>query len=129
MFGSRQFGRHAHGFAWAWHGHAKPWPWRPKRTTWKAAMNMQNTTIAGTTMTREQLEVEKEELRRRLEEAEETIHAIQTGAVDAFVVAGPEGNRVYTLEAVDRPYRLFVEQMQQGAATLHADGTIVYCNP
>src|SRR5262245_24956441 len=120
MFGSRQFGRHAHGFAW---------PSRPKRTTWKAAMNMQNTTVTVTTMTREQLEVENEELRRRLEEAEETIHAIQTGAVDAFVVAGPEGNRIYTLEAVDRPYRLFVEQMQQGAATLHADGTIVYCNP
>src|SRR5262245_34231284 len=92
-------------------------------------MNTQNTPVASATMSREQLELENEELRRLLEEAEETIHAMQTGAVDAFVVDGPEGSRVYTLEAVDRPYRLFVEQMQQGAATLHAEGTIVYCNP
>ena len=36
--------------------------------------------------------------------------------------------RIYTLEGADRPYRLFVEGMQQGAATLYADGTIAYCN-
>jgi PAS domain S-box-containing protein len=74
------------------------------------------------------LQAENEELRRRLEEAEETINAIRSGAVDALVVEGVGGDRVYTLEAADRPYRLFVEQMQQGAATLLADGTIVYCN-
>ena len=68
------------------------------------------------------------ELRRRLEEAEETIRAIQTGAVDAFVVDGPAGNRVYTLEGAERPYRLLVEEMQQAAVTLYADGTIAYCN-
>ena len=79
-------------------------------------------------MTIEQLQAENAELRRRLEEAEETIRAIRSGAVDAFVVEEPDGHRVYTLEAADRPYRLLVEQMQQGAATLQADGTIVYCN-
>lgn len=71
---------------------------------------------------------ETAELRRRLEEAEETIRAIQTGAVDAFVVTEPAGSRVYTLAGADRPYRLLVEEMQQAALTLHADGTIVYCN-
>jgi PAS domain S-box-containing protein len=79
-------------------------------------------------MTIGELRTENEELRRRLDEADETIRAIQSGAVDAFVVEGPAGHRIYTLEAVDRPYRLFVEQMQQGAATLHGDGTIMYCN-
>jgi PAS domain S-box-containing protein len=79
-------------------------------------------------MTLETLHAENEELRRRLEEAEETIRAIQNGDVDAFVVKESSGHQVYTLETADRPYRLFVEQMQQGAATLHADGTIVYCN-
>jgi len=74
------------------------------------------------------LQAEIADLRNRLQEAEETIVAIQTGAVDAFVVQGPDGNRVYTLEGADRPYRLLVEQMQQGAATLLADGTIAYCN-
>jgi PAS domain S-box-containing protein len=76
----------------------------------------------------ETLRREIADLQRRLEEAEETIRAIHTGAVDALVFAEPTGNRVYTLESADRPYRLLVEQMQQGAATLHADGTIAYCN-
>ncbi len=67
-------------------------------------------------------------LRLRLEEAEETIRAIRSGAVDAFVVEVPNGARVYTLETADRPYRLLVEEMQQGAITLRDDGTIAYCN-
>ena len=68
------------------------------------------------------------ELRQRLEEAEETVRAIQTGGVDALVVQEAQGSRVYTLEGADRPYRLLVEQMQQGAVTLDADGTILYSN-
>jgi len=79
-------------------------------------------------MTLKNLQAENAELRLRLEEAEETTRAIQGGAIDAIVVGGEAGHRVYTLESVDRPYRLFVEQMQQGAATLLADGTLVYCN-
>ena len=76
----------------------------------------------------EEVRAENARLRRRLEEAEETIQAIRNGAVDAFVVAeGPE-QRVYTLEGADRPYRLLIEEMQQGAATLQADGTILYGN-
>ena len=53
------------------------------------------------------------ELQLRLEEAEETIRAIRSGTVDAFVVDVPNGARVYTLETADRPYRLLVEKMQQ----------------
>lgn len=64
----------------------------------------------------------------RLEEAEETLRAIQNGTVDAIVVDEQGDRRVYSLDGADRPYRLMVEQMQQGAATLRADGTIVYCN-
>ena len=68
------------------------------------------------------------ELRLRLEEAEETIRAIRSGAVDAVVVEEPHGPRVYTLQTADRPYRLLVEEMQQGAVTLSNDGSIAYCN-
>ncbi len=68
------------------------------------------------------------ELRLRLEEAEETIRAIRSGAVDAFVIEVPHGAQVYTLQTADRPYRLLVEEMQQGALTLSDDGTIAYCN-
>jgi signal transduction histidine kinase len=74
------------------------------------------------------LRAENAELRRRLDEAEETLRAIHEGAVDAFIVQESAGNRVYTLEGADRPYRLLVEQMQQGAATLNSDDTIAYCN-
>src|SRR3954463_14881502 len=69
------------------------------------------------------------ELRRRLEEAEETIRAIREDEVDAFVVSHGEADRVLTLESADRPYRVLVESMQQGALTLSADGTILYGNP
>src|SRR5689334_8473171 len=68
------------------------------------------------------------ELRRRLQEAEDTINAIREGHVEALVVAGPDGERVYTLRSADQPYRLMVEQMREGALTLSDDGTILYCN-
>ncbi|MGA7399257.1 MAG: histidine kinase [Candidatus Sulfotelmatobacter sp.] len=63
-----------------------------------------------------------------MEEAEQTLRAIQYGTVDAFVVEEPEGHRVYTLEGSDLPYSTLVEKMQQGAAMLDARGYIVYCN-
>ena len=68
------------------------------------------------------------ELLARLEQAEDTIRAIQQGSVDAFVLQELASYRVRTLEDADRHYRVFVEQMQQGVATLHVDGTIIYCN-
>jgi PAS domain S-box-containing protein len=67
-------------------------------------------------------------LRARLAEAEETLHAIRQGEVDAVVVSGASGPQVYTLLNADRPYRTFVERMQEGALTLTPDGTILYAN-
>lgn len=66
---------------------------------------------------------------RLVEEAEQTLHAIRQGAVDAFVVEESEGHRVYTLDSADLPYSALVERMQQGAAMLDANGDIIYCNP
>ncbi|RPJ04455.1 MAG: PAS domain-containing hybrid sensor histidine kinase/response regulator [Deltaproteobacteria bacterium] len=71
---------------------------------------------------------EIEDLRFRLEEAEETLRAIGNGAVDAFVVSGPEGDQIFTLSGAEHPYRVLVETMTEGAVTLAADGTILYCN-
>jgi PAS domain S-box-containing protein len=68
------------------------------------------------------------ELEARLREAEETIEAIRNGDVDAVVVDGPAGHQVYTLENADRPYRVLIEQMQEGAVTMSNDGTVLYCN-
>jgi len=75
------------------------------------------------------LRAENADLRLRLDEAEETLRAIRSGMVDALVVGDGPNRRVYTLDGADRAYRLWVEQMSQGAATLAADGTVAYCNP
>lgn len=71
---------------------------------------------------------ELEELRDRLREAEDALDVIRGGGVDAVVVGGPLGQQVYTITNADRPYRLLIEQMKEGAVTLSQDGLIVYCN-
>ena len=67
-------------------------------------------------------------LRSRLREVEDTLKAIRDGHVDALVVDSPDGEQLYALRTADQPYRLMVEQMREGALTLSADGTILYCN-
>lgn len=76
----------------------------------------------------EELLRENEELRTRLEEAEDALRAIRSGEVDALVIYGEEGERVFTLQGADHPYRVMVESIHEGAATLQADATILYCN-
>jgi two-component system CheB/CheR fusion protein len=71
---------------------------------------------------------ELEILTARLAEAEETLRAIRSGEVDALVVAGTRGDQVFTLRGADHSYRVFLEGMHEGAATLGADGTLLYCN-
>ena len=68
------------------------------------------------------------ELEAALQEANETLDAIRNGDVDAVVVGSDAGQIVYTLESADRPYRVLVEQMREGALTLSGDGVILYCN-
>jgi PAS domain S-box-containing protein len=75
-----------------------------------------------------QVLLEFEELRARLDEAEQTLNAIREGEVDALVVYGDRGEQVYTLKGAEQPYRIFVEQMQEGAATLGEDGLVLYAN-
>ena len=69
------------------------------------------------------------ELQIRLNEAEETLDAIQNGEVDAIVT--PQGyNRpkVYTLESADTLYRNIVQEMSKDSLPLTKDGTIFYSN-
>lgn len=74
------------------------------------------------------LAAENEDLRARLAEAEETLQAIRSGEVDALVVSGPEGDKVFTLKGADYPYRVLIEEMNQGAVTLTDNGLILYAN-
>ncbi len=76
----------------------------------------------------ERLQRENEELRSRLEESEQTLNAIRNGEVDALVVSGLRGERVFTLLGADQSYRMLIEDMNEGALTLTAQGLILYAN-
>ena len=76
----------------------------------------------------ERPDAEVEDLRAQLREAQEALEVIRSGEVDALVVGGPLGQHVYTITNADRPYRLLIEQMKDGAVTLSHTGLIVYCN-
>ena len=69
-----------------------------------------------------------EELYGGFFEAEETLSAIRRGEVDAFVVSTSDGEKIYTLNTAEHPYRVLIEQMREGAALFSADGTILYSN-
>ena len=69
-----------------------------------------------------------DELHNRLQEAEDTVRAIRAGEIDALVVTGPLGEKVFILRGADHPYQVIVEEMNEGAATLSPEGTILYCN-
>jgi PAS domain S-box-containing protein len=64
----------------------------------------------------------------RLETAEDTLRAIQSGEVDALMVSGRRGEQVVSLKGGERAYRMLVEAMSEGAATLSRDGAVLYCN-
>jgi PAS domain S-box-containing protein len=78
--------------------------------------------------THSELLLENDELRARLEEAEETLRAIRNHEVDALMVEGPEGEQVFTLKGAEQPYRIIVEAMGEGAVTIAPDQTVLYCN-
>jgi diguanylate cyclase (GGDEF)-like protein len=65
----------------------------------------------------------------RMYEAEDTLRAIGAGEIDAFVVRDDaDRERVFTLSTADRPYRTFVENMRDGAATLSSNGLVLFAN-
>jgi PAS domain S-box-containing protein len=74
------------------------------------------------------LDPEIVELRRRLEEAEETLRAIRSGEVDALVIDAPQGEVVYTLTSADYPYRVMIDEMNEGAVSVAPDSIILYSN-
>jgi PAS domain S-box-containing protein len=78
----------------------------------------------------EDLRRELADLRERVEVSEAIVQAIDRAEVDAFLVRGrgDSDEEVLVLGGADRPYRLLIERMQQGAATLSRDGAILYSN-
>jgi PAS domain S-box-containing protein len=74
------------------------------------------------------LVAENRDLRAKLEAVQEMLRAIRADEVDALVTEKEGAPQVRTLGGADVAYRTFVEVMCQGAATIAADGTVLYCN-
>lgn len=74
------------------------------------------------------LRVEFDKLRLLYDEAQQALDAIRNGQVDSLVVEGPNGPRLFSLEGADHSYRVLMEAMSEGAATLGEAGVILYCN-
>ena len=74
----------------------------------------------------EQSRSKNEALRARVAELEDTLLAIREGRVDALVIHGDAGEQVFTLQGAEHPYRVLVESISEGAATLDASGTVLH---
>jgi PAS domain S-box-containing protein/putative nucleotidyltransferase with HDIG domain len=71
---------------------------------------------------------EVDDLRARLAEAEETLRAIGSGEADALVIAGSHGDEVQFLGSGQSALRQLIEALDQGTATLSADGVVLSCD-
>jgi PAS domain-containing protein len=76
----------------------------------------------------DELLLEIEELRSRLMESEEALNAIRSGDVDSIIVSGEAGEKVFSLTSSETPYRIILEEMDEGAVITDASGTILYFN-
>jgi PAS domain S-box-containing protein len=68
------------------------------------------------------------QLRTQIQDLDRALTAIRAGDVDAVVLGGPHGHQLYTLVSADRPYRVIVEGMGDGAVTVSERGIILYAN-
>jgi len=69
--------------------------------------------------TKKELLVELEDLRARLEEAEETLRAMRSGEVEALAVETPQGDQVLSLKGTDRIYRTERKRMEEELRQAH----------
>ena len=74
------------------------------------------------------LRTENEDLRAKLDEAEDTLRAIRSGEADSLVVMGDGGEQIFALKGADQAYRILIENMSEGALTVNASGMIIYAN-
>lgn len=69
------------------------------------------------------------ELVRQIASLQEAVTALSGGGVGTVVLGAPENEHVYTLTNADRPYRVIVERMGEGAVTVSESGEILFANP
>jgi len=71
---------------------------------------------------------ENEDLRARLEKAEEALREVRSGEADALFIEGVDGAQLFTLKGADHAYQTLIEGMSEGALTVTAQGLILYAN-
>jgi PAS domain S-box-containing protein len=77
----------------------------------------------------EKLKKENMMLQRKLRLAMDSIEAVKDDVIDALVLNARENAvKVYTEKTADKPYRILIEKMHEGAVMLSEDGVILYCN-
>ncbi|HSL20493.1 MAG TPA: PAS domain S-box protein [Vicinamibacterales bacterium] len=69
------------------------------------------------------------DLRSRLEEAQKTLRAIREGELDAIIVSGSKGDRVFSLMESENLHRFMVEAMSEAGIATSPDGLVLFCNP
>jgi len=67
------------------------------------------------------------EVRAQLRELQQLVEAIRTGSFDSLIIGPPGQEQVHY--TADRSYRLIVEAMSEGAATVSTSGVILGANP
>lgn len=77
----------------------------------------------------ERAEADLGELREQIVYLRQALTAISSGGVDAVVIGEVDQEQIYTLTSADRPYRVIVERMGEGAATVSERGVILFANP
>ncbi|MDP9042469.1 MAG: PAS domain-containing protein, partial [Bacteroidota bacterium] len=76
----------------------------------------------------QKLSRENKAIRKQLQDAKNYIDSLNAKDIDALVISGSKHLKVFTEKTADQVYRLFVENMNEGAVTLSSNGTILYCN-
>ena len=84
--------------------------------------------MKATLKSKAELSREVDDLRHKLLEAHATLDAIRDGEVDALVVSGKLGEQIFSLINTDQPYRILLEEMNEGALTVTPDGLILFSN-
>jgi PAS domain S-box-containing protein len=67
-------------------------------------------------------------LREQLTDLQAAVAAIRGGGVDGIMLGDPNNPKLYTLTSADRPYRVIVDEMGEGAATVSERGVLLYVN-
>lgn len=70
------------------------------------------------------------QLQEQISTLQRTLNAIGGGSgIDAVVLGEGQDEQVFSLTSADRPYRVIVENMGEGAMTVSEHGVVLYANP